>query len=75
MEITLETIISGLAWLFGGSGLGWFITWRWQKATAAAEVETASCVDVISRVQGLVPKGVQRGPQAIEGRLVPNAGQ
>jgi uncharacterized protein HemX len=41
MEITLETIISGLAWLFGGSGLGWFITWRWQKAKAKAEAEQA----------------------------------
>ena len=37
MEISLETIINGLAWLFGGSGLGWFITWRWQKARAKAE--------------------------------------
>ena len=41
MEITLETIISGLAWLFGGSGLGWFITWRWQKAKAKAEAKEA----------------------------------
>lgn len=41
MEITLETIISGLAWLFGGSGLGWFITWRWQKARAKAEAKQA----------------------------------
>ena len=41
MEITLETIISGLAWLFGGSGLGWFITWRWQKAKAKAEAKQA----------------------------------
>jgi hypothetical protein len=41
MEITLETIINGLAWLFGGSGLGWFITWRWQKARAKAEAKQA----------------------------------
>lgn len=41
MEISLETIISGLAWLFGGSGLGWFITWRWQKAKAKAEAKQA----------------------------------
>lgn len=41
MEITLETIINGLAWLFGGSGLGWFITWRWQKAKAKSEAAQA----------------------------------
>lgn len=41
MEISLETIINGLAWLFGGSGLGWFITWRWQKAKAKAEAKQA----------------------------------
>ena len=41
MEITLESIISGLAWLFGGSGLGWFLTWRWQKARAKAEAKQA----------------------------------
>ena len=41
MEISLETIISGLAWLFGGSGLGWFIPWRCQKAKAKAEAKQA----------------------------------
>lgn len=41
MEITLETIVNALAWLFGGSGLGWFITWRWQKAKAKAEAKQA----------------------------------
>ena len=39
MDISLDTIINGLAWLFGGSGLGWFITWRWQKAKAKAEAK------------------------------------
>ena len=41
MDISLDTIINGLAWLFGGSGLGWFITWRWQKARAKAEAKQA----------------------------------
>ena len=41
MEISFDTIINGLAWLFGGSGLGWFITWRWQKAKAKAEAKQA----------------------------------
>ena len=41
MDISLDTIINGLAWLFGGSGLGWFITWRWQKAKAKAEAKQA----------------------------------
>ena len=41
MEISLETIINGLAWLFGGSGLGWFLTWRWQRAKAKSEAKQA----------------------------------
>jgi len=41
MDISLDTIINGLAWLFGGSGLGWFITWRWQRSKAKAEAKQA----------------------------------
>ena len=41
MEITLDSIIGILSLLLGGSGLGWFITWRWQKAKAKAEAKQA----------------------------------
>ena len=41
MEITIDSIISVLGLIFGGSGIGWFITWRWQKAKAKAEAKQA----------------------------------
>ena len=41
MEITLDSIISALGLIFGGSGIGWFITWRWQKVKAKAEAKQA----------------------------------
>ena len=41
MEITLDSIIGILSLLLGGSGIGWFFTWRWQKAKAKAEAKQA----------------------------------
>ena len=41
MEITLEAIISVIGLLFGGSGIGALITWRYQRKKARAEAKEA----------------------------------
>lgn len=41
MEITLESIISIISLLVGGTGLGTFFTWRWSRKKAAAEAAQA----------------------------------
>lgn len=41
MENTLETIISIVGLLLGGTGIGTFLTWRWTRRKAAAEAKTA----------------------------------
>jgi predicted RNase H-like nuclease (RuvC/YqgF family) len=41
MEITLETIISAVSLIFGGSGIGALITWRYQRKKARAEAKEA----------------------------------
>lgn len=41
MENTFETIMSIVGLLLGGTGIGTFFTWRWQRRKAAAEAETA----------------------------------
>ena len=41
MEINLEAIISVISLLFGGSGIGALITWRYQRKKARAEAKEA----------------------------------
>lgn len=41
MENTFETIMSIVGLLLGGTGIGTFFTWRWQRRKAAAEAKTA----------------------------------
>lgn len=41
MDISLESIISIAGLLFGGGGIGVFITWRYQKKKAKAEAKQA----------------------------------
>lgn len=51
MEITLESIISLITLIVGGSG-GAFFTWKWQKRKARAEAETAE-VDAAKELQDM----------------------
>lgn len=41
MELSLEAIISIATLIFGGSGIGALITWRYQKRKAASEAKAA----------------------------------
>lgn len=41
MELSLETIISIITLLAGGTGIGTFFTWRYQRKKAAAEAKQA----------------------------------
>ena len=50
MEITLDSIIGILGLLFGGGAVGGIFTWRWQRAKAKTEAETAE-VDMAQKVQ------------------------
>lgn len=41
MEVNIEAIISFIGLLLGGTGIGTFFTWRWQRKKAKAEAKTA----------------------------------
>ena len=41
MEISIETIMSAIGLIFGGSGIGALLTWRYQRKKARAEAKQA----------------------------------
>ena len=41
MELTFDSITTALSLIMGPVGIGFFLTWRWQKAKAQADAEKA----------------------------------
>lgn len=58
MEITLDTILSIVGLLLGGSGIGAFFTWRWVRRKAKAEAQTAE-VNMAKEVQDIYQQALK----------------